>query len=117
MRTVIRLWPALFVLSLLLPSATQAAGVNVTPEMRQNMAAKMTQQCIQNDAELLKKGYTKAQAVAICKCAMQQTAALLNSRTVDYILANGSMPPDMQRKAVSATNGCIKTITSPVPRK
>lgn len=105
---------ALLLLFLLAPATVSAAGITVTPEMRRAMQEKMIQECLQKDGELTKKGYTKAQAAAICKCSMQQTAALLNSQTVGYILANGAMPPDMQRKAVSATSGCIKTVTSPV---
>uniref|UniRef100_I2Q4A6 Uncharacterized protein n=1 Tax=Desulfovibrio sp. U5L TaxID=596152 RepID=I2Q4A6_9BACT len=104
-------------LALLASAPALAAGITVTPEMRQAMARKMTEDCLRNDGELLNKGYTKVQAAAICKCAMQQTAALLNSQTVAYIMANGAMPADMQRKAVSATNGCIKTITNPVTVK
>jgi len=104
----------LVLLALLMPAAALAAGITVTPEMRRVMAEKMTQECLQKEGEFLKKGYTRTQTAAICKCSMQQTAALLNSQTVGYILANGAMPPDMQRKAASATAGCIKTVTAPV---
>lgn len=93
--------------------AALAAKITVTPEMRQALTQKLTAQCLTQEAEFMKKGYTRAQADAICKCAMQQTGALLNSRTVEYILSHGAMPEDMQRKAASATEGCIRTVTHP----
>ncbi|MEL7640895.1 MAG: hypothetical protein AAGU21_14745 [Solidesulfovibrio sp.] len=96
-----------------LPGLAGAAGVQVTPGMRKDLTEKLTQQCLAREAEFARKGYNKAQTAAICKCAMQQTGALINSQTVDYILRNGAMPPDMQRKAASATAACIKANTRP----
>lgn len=90
-----------------------AAGPQVTPQMRKALTEKLTQQCLTQEAAFASKGYTRAQTAAICKCAMQQTGALFNSRTVDYILQHGVMPPDMQRKAASATAACIKSSTRP----
>ncbi|MFU2210682.1 hypothetical protein [Solidesulfovibrio sp. C21] len=98
-------------LLVVVPTVAQAAGRRVTPEMREALTQKLTAQCLQQEAAFAQKGYTRAQTVAICKCAMQQTGALLNSRTVDYILHHGVMPEDMQRKAASATEGCIRSIT------
>ncbi|WP_428566295.1 MAG: hypothetical protein ACP59X_06065 [Solidesulfovibrio sp. DCME] len=98
---------------LCLPGLAGAAGVQVTPQMRKDLTEKLTQQCLGREAEFARKGYSKAQTAAICKCAMQQTGALINSQTVDYILKNGAMPPDMQRKVASATGACIKANTRP----
>lgn len=96
------------------PASTLAAGsVQVTPQMRKDLTDKLTQQCLSQQAAFAQKGYTKAQTAAICKCAMQQTGALMNSQTVAYILEHGVMPPDMQRKAASATAACIKYHTKP----
>jgi hypothetical protein len=99
----------LLLLMFLLPTSSLAAETVVTPEMRRVMAEKLTQNCLQRENEFLKKGFTKAQTAVICSCAMQQTAALLNSRTVSYILEHGVMPQDMQRKVASATVGCMRS--------
>ena len=93
--------------------AAAAGKVQVTPQMRKVLTEKLTQQCLAQEADFARKGYTRAQTAAICRCAMQQTGALLNSNTVDYILTHGVMPPDMQRKVASATGACIKTHTKP----
>ncbi len=96
-------------LALLCVAGTASAGgIKVTPQMRRALTEKLTEQCLRQEADFAKKGYTRAQTVAICKCSMQQTGALLNSRTVSYILAHGVMPPDMERKAHSATRACVK---------
>ncbi|WP_029457402.1 hypothetical protein [Solidesulfovibrio alcoholivorans] len=96
--------------------AAAAGKVQVTPQMRKVLTEKLTQQCLAQEAEFARKGYTRAQTAAICRCAMQQTGALLNSNTVDYILTHGVMPPDMQRKVASATGACIKAHTGkPAP--
>ena len=86
-----------------------AGGVAVTPEMRRAMQGKIEQDCLKKEAEFAKQGYSKAQVAAICRCAAQQTSALLNSQTVSHILTHGAMPEDMQRKVASATGGCIKS--------
>ncbi|MHC1790176.1 hypothetical protein [Solidesulfovibrio sp.] len=98
--------------ALLGPAAAWAAGaVTVTPEMRQALRTKMHAECLAKEGEFTRQGYTKAQTAAICKCSTQQTAALLNSQTVNYILTHGTMPAEMQRKVASATAGCIKSST------
>ena len=89
--------------------ARAAGGVAVTPEMRRAMQGSIEQDCLKKEAEFLAKGYSKAQVAAICRCAAQQTSALLNSQTVSHILTHGAMPEDMQRKVASATGGCIKS--------
>ena len=95
---------------LCLPGLARAAeGIAVTPQMRQAMQAKMHTQCLAKEGEFARQGYTKPQIAAICKCSTQQTAALLNSQTVNYILAHGPMPAEMERKVASATAGCIKS--------
>ncbi|KHK03869.1 hypothetical protein [Desulfovibrio sp. TomC] len=95
-----------------LPGFAWAAGdIAVTPQMRQAMQDKMHAQCLAKEGEFARQGYTKPQIAAICKCATQQTAALLNSRTVNYILTHGSMPEEMERKVASATEGCIRSST------
>lgn len=100
-------------LALLGPATAFAAGgITITPEMRQALQAKMHQECLAKEGEFAKQGYTKAQIAAICKCSTQQTAALLNSQTVGYILEHGAMPAEMQRKVASATTGCIKSSTA-----
>lgn len=97
---------------LALPAITWAAGgIAVTPQMRQAMQNKMHAQCLAKEGEFARQGYTKPQIAAICKCSTQQTAALLNSQTVNYILTHGSMPAEMERKVASATDGCIKSST------
>lgn len=90
-------------------SAVAAAGIAMTPEMRQALQTRMHQECLAKEGEFARQGYTKAQTAAICKCSTQQTAALFNSQTVAYILEHGAMPADMQRKVSSATAGCIKS--------
>jgi hypothetical protein len=107
----------LLLLALFTSAPALAAGITVTPEMRRTMEEKMLRECLQKEGEFLKKGYSRTQTHAICRCATQQTAALLNSRTVSYILANGTMPADMQRKVASATAGCIRTVTRTMPVK
>lgn len=99
---------ALLTASQALP-ARAAGGVAVTPEMRRAMQGSIEQDCLKKEAEFTRQGYTKAQVAAICRCAAQQTSALLNSQTVSHILAHGAMPEDMQRKVASATGGCIKS--------
>jgi len=89
--------------------ALAAGGVAVTPEMRRAMQGRIEQDCLTKEAEFTRQGYSKAQVEAICRCAAQQTSALLNSQTVSHILAHGTMPEDMQRKVASATGGCIKS--------
>lgn len=89
--------------------ARAAGGVAVTPEMRRAMQGSFEQDCLKKEAEFARQGYTKAQVAAICRCAAQQTSALLNSQTVSHILTHGAMPEDMQRKVASATGGCIKS--------
>lgn len=89
--------------------ARAAGGVAVTPEMRRAMQGSIEQDCLKKEAEFLAKGYSKAQVAAICRCAAQQTSALLNAQTVSHILTHGAMPEDMQRKVASATGGCIKS--------
>jgi hypothetical protein len=101
-----------FVLLLVLglPAVAQAAGgVTVTPQMRQAMQARMHEECLAKEGEFARQGYSKAQIAAICKCSTQQTAALLNSQTVNHILTTGAMPAEMQRKVASATAGCIRS--------
>lgn len=105
MRTIV----VLLLFLVLVSASAFAAEREVTPEMRRTMAEKLTQDCRQREGEFLKKGFSKAQTTAICTCAMQQTAALLNSRTVAYILSHGVMPEDMQRKVTSATQGCVRS--------
>lgn len=100
----------LLLAALLAPATALAAGaMAVTPQMRQALQAKMHEECLAKEGEFLRQGYTKAQTAAICKCSTQQTAALMNSQTVAYILEHGAMPAEMQRKVASATNGCIRT--------
>jgi len=95
---------------LALPALSLAAGkIAMTPEMRQALQAKMRQECLAREGEFARQGYSKIQIAAICKCSTQQTAALLNSQTVAYILEHGAMPAEMQRKVASATAGCIKS--------
>jgi uncharacterized protein (DUF2141 family) len=89
--------------------ARAAGGVAVTPEMRRAMQGSIEQDCLKKEADFLAKGYSKAQVAAICRCAAQQTSALLNAQTVSHILTHGAMPEDMQRKVASATGGCIKS--------
>ena len=89
--------------------ARAADGVAVTPEMRRAMQGKIEQDCLNKEAEFARQGYSKVQVAAICRCAAQQTSALLNSQTVSHILTHGTMPEDMQRKVASATGGCIKS--------
>ena len=89
--------------------ARAAGGVAVTPEMRRAMQGRIEQDCLKKEAEFTRQGYSKAQVAAICRCAAQQTSALLNSQTVSHILTHGAMPEDMQRKVASATGGCIKS--------
>jgi uncharacterized protein (DUF2141 family) len=99
---------ALLTASQALP-ARAAEGVAVTPEMRRAMQGSIEQDCLKKEAEFARQGYSKAQVAAICRCAAQQTSALLNSQTVSHILSHGAMPEDMQRKVASATGGCIKS--------
>ena len=106
---------ALISMVLSLPTAARAAGLAVTPQMREELTRKLGEQCLRQERDFAAKGYTKAQTEAICRCSTQQTGALLNSRTVEYILKHGVMPADMQRKAASATRGCIRSVT--LPRK
>jgi hypothetical protein len=99
-----------------LPALAGAAGRQVTPQMRKDLTEKLTLQCLNQEADFARRGFSHAQSVAICKCAMQQVGALFNARTVDFMLKNGVMPPEMRRSAVSATQGCIRSITKqPAP--
>ena len=77
--------------------------------MRRAMQGSIEQDCLKKEAEFSRQGYSKAQVAAICRCAAQQTSALLNSQTVSHILTHGAMPEEMQRKVASATGGCIKS--------
>ncbi|MFP5257788.1 MAG: hypothetical protein ACLGQH_02075 [Acidobacteriota bacterium] len=96
--------------ALLGPAPALAAGaMPVTPQMRQALQAKMYEECLAKAGDFARQGYNQAQTAAICKCSTQQTAALMNSQTVAYILEHGAMPAEMQRKVASATNGCIRT--------
>ena len=95
----------LLLAALLAPAPVLAAGaMTVTPQMRQALQDQMLRQCLAKEGEFAGQGYPKAQTAAICKCSTQQTAALMNSQTVAYILEHGAMPAEMQRKVASATN-------------